>query len=75
MEFLVGKKVKLVYAHDMWPMVLHKLVGEVGEIKERTEFDEPFWSPKHGSRTRRVVLWIVDFGGQKVWMREKYLEV
>ncbi len=78
MKFLTGKKVKFVYAHDMWPISVMKLVGEVGEVKEKTEFDEAFWSPKYGSRTRRVVLWLVEFGGDgglKVWMREKYLEV
>ena len=70
MEFQVGKKVKFVYAHDMWPMVLCKLVGEIGEIVDAHEFEETV-----GSKTRHVVLWIVDFGGLKVWMRGKYLEV
>lgn len=59
---MLGKRVKLAYAHDMHPMVIHLLVGECGTVEKRD--------------SREPSIWLVVFeNGTKIWSRSKYLKV
>lgn len=65
---MLGKRVKLVYVHDMSPMVVHELVGESGVVMgldKIKQTDKP-----------SVDVWLVVFdNGKRLWSRKKYLEV
>ncbi len=58
----MGKKVRLVYIFDMAPMVLHKMVGAVGEVKERDRYKPSVW---------KVVFEETE---KHVWIDQKYLK-
>lgn len=59
---MLGKRVKFAYTLDMAPMVVHKMVGENGIVKERDRF-----KPK---------VWLVVFeDGKRIWINKKYLKV
>ena len=59
---MIGKRVRLAYAHDMHPMVVLDMVGEFGTVMERDP-QEP-------------TIWLVVFeDGTRIWSRGKYLEV
>ena len=58
----MGKKVRLVYIFDMAPMVLHKIVGSVGEVQERDKYKTSVW------------LVVFEETGKHVWIDQKYLK-
>jgi len=59
---MIGKRVKLVYVHDMSPMVVWDLIGEHGVVTEKDRYHEDIWL-------------VVFDNGTRLWSRKKYLEV
>jgi len=58
----LGKKVRLAYIFDMAPMVLHKMVGLSGEVKERDKYKPSVW------------LVVFEETEKHVWIDQKYLK-
>jgi len=68
---MLGKRVKLAYVHDMSPMVVHEMVGEIGTVKERDKIVK-----EKDNITTIIYIWLVVFeNGFRLWSREQYLEV
>lgn len=59
---MVGRKVRLARIFDMAPMVLHKIVGSVGEVKERDKYKPSVW------------LVVFEETEKRVWIDQKYLK-
>ncbi len=59
---MLGKTVRLTRIFDMAPMALHKIVGSVGEVKERDKFKSSVW------------LVVFEETEKRVWIDQKYLK-
>lgn len=59
---MLGKKVRLAHIFDMAPMVLHKMVGSAGEVKERDKYKPSVW------------LVVFEETEKHVWIDQKYLK-
>ncbi len=59
---MIGKRVRLAYIFDMAPMILHQMVGSVGEVRERDKFKPSVW------------LVVFEETEKHVWIDQKYLK-
>lgn len=68
---MFGKRVKLTHVHEMHPMSVFEMIGEIGTIKDLDELI----TEKDGVESVTKV-WLVAFdNGFRLWSRGKYLEV